>query len=80
MQKLKFETWRKDTLKLTIMASVLSVSGTAGGVLLLVAKSPLLFNISLCSNLSTRVRVLPGTTATAKGEISKGQNTFSFIP
>ena len=70
MQKLKFETWKKDILKLTIMAGVLSVSGTTGGVLLL-AVSPLLFNCSLRSNLSTRVRVLPETTATAKREISK---------
>ena len=60
------------------MAGVLSVSGAAGGVLL-VAESPLLFNLSLRSNLSTRVRVLPGTTATAKGESSKDQNTSSFI-
>ena len=56
----------------------LSVSGTATPVLL-IAGSPFLFDLSPRSNLSTRVRVLPGTTATAKMEIFKDQNTSSFV-
>lgn len=72
VRKSSFE-WRKYLQhSFTSIGGDLSISGITR-IDISVACSSLLLDLSLLSNLSTSVRVLPGTTATAKMGILQNQ-------